>query len=167
MKIAGLTYLDGEYIPTMKSDSSLLNQRKPFFMPDGLGTITATESIAVRICRLGRNIQPKFALRYADAYALALDFRAEKLLRQGRWTEGAAFDCSLAVGQWTEPMLFPAEKLPQKPSIEEAIATISKIMTIRTGDIIYINTSLPKTVEQEQIYTLYINNEENLYCKIK
>ena len=173
VKIVGLTHNHNQaqnqdgFVVAMKSDSSLLNQRKPFFMPDSLGVITVTECVAARICRLGKNIQPKFAARYIDSYALALDFLAEEKLSESKWAEGFAFDNSLCVGTWVDAGDFPPDLLPVKPSIEDAVAAISRIMTIRTGDIIFIDTSVAREIKPEQVYTLYINNEENLYCKIK
>ena len=50
-----------------KADSAILNQGKPFFIPDHLGRIDYETEIVVRICRLGKNIPERFAHRYYDA----------------------------------------------------------------------------------------------------
>ena len=53
-------------------------------------------------------------------------------------------------------------------SPEEAIAQASKVMTIRQGDLIYIQAKqAPRRVEKEEIIRVEINGEEKLYCKIK
>ena len=39
-----------------KADSAILNQGKPFFIPDHLGRIDYETEVVVRICRLGKNI---------------------------------------------------------------------------------------------------------------
>ena len=53
-------------------------------------------------------------------------------------------------------------------SPEEAIAEASKVMTIRQGDLIYIQKrQAPRPVEKEEILRVEIDGEEKLYCKIK
>jgi len=167
MKIAGLTYYDGQYHAVMKSDSSLLNQRKPFFLPDWSHEISATPCIVARIGRMGRHIAPRFAERYYDSLALGLNFRAEDKLRAGEQTEALAFDEALAVGQWIVPADFPADLLPTTPTLAEGIARISTLMTVRTGDLIFIDTATPLPVEREHVFRFTVNDTENLYCKIK
>ena len=51
---------------------------------------------------------------------------------------------------------------------EEAIAEASKVMTIRQGDLIYIQAKqAPRIVHKEEIIRVEIDGEEKLYCKIK
>jgi 2-keto-4-pentenoate hydratase/2-oxohepta-3-ene-1,7-dioic acid hydratase in catechol pathway len=53
-------------------------------------------------------------------------------------------------------------------SPEEAISEASKVMTIRQGDLIYIQKKCaPRRVEKEDIIRKEIDGEEKLYCKIK
>jgi 2-keto-4-pentenoate hydratase/2-oxohepta-3-ene-1,7-dioic acid hydratase in catechol pathway len=53
-------------------------------------------------------------------------------------------------------------------SPEEAIAQASKLMTIRQGDLIYIQVKqAPRAVHKEEVIRKEINGEEKLYCKIK
>lgn len=40
-----------------KTDSALLKDRKPFFIPDDLGRIEYEGELVVRICRLGKSIR--------------------------------------------------------------------------------------------------------------
>jgi hypothetical protein len=167
MKIVGLTYFDGAYRLVMKSDSSILQGKQPFFLPEKNGEIVAVPCLAVRISRMGRHIEQRFASRYYDAICLALNFRADELMRRGRLTEALAFDQAFALGQWTEPNNTPDIKLPNPPSIAELIETISNVMTLRTGDILFADIDLPRKVQTGQEYTLYINGQENLYCRIK
>jgi 2-keto-4-pentenoate hydratase/2-oxohepta-3-ene-1,7-dioic acid hydratase in catechol pathway len=57
---------------------------------------------------------------------------------------------------------------PLTTTINEAISRVSKDMTIRQGDLIYITARrVPEPVEQEQIISKTINGEEILYCRIK
>lgn len=176
MKIVGLTYYEGDYRMVMKSDSSLLQGRQPFFLPDWSSLITVRTCVAWRVSHMGRHIEPRFAPRYCDGLALALNFRAEDKLQQGEWAEGMAFDQSFVLGGWLQPEQFDPGLLPTQPSMEEAVARISARMTLRTGDILFVDTGESQKVEREQKYTLYINIPaedgtlhpvENLNCKIK
>jgi 2-keto-4-pentenoate hydratase/2-oxohepta-3-ene-1,7-dioic acid hydratase in catechol pathway len=57
---------------------------------------------------------------------------------------------------------------PLTTTINEAISRVSKNMTIRQGDLIYITARrVPEPVEQEQIISKTINGEEILFCRIK
>ena len=160
----------------LKGDSCLLNGRKPFFVPDWTSEVGVTDCIILRVCRLGKEIAPKFADRYYDAIAPGADFiamdRVQELQAAGRpWTSALAFDYSLAIGEWisNDEMIATAllnDELIISP--EEAIAQASKVMTIRQGDLIYIQTKqAPQPVQKEQILRKEIDGEEKLYCKIK
>ena len=159
----------------LKGDSCLLNGRKPFFLPEGTHEIGATECVILRVSRLGKGIAPKFAARYYDAVAPGVDFIAMDLLHKAQaagkpWTQAIAFDYSLAIGEWndvqSDDVRSTKDSLVLSP--EEAIAEASKVMTIRQGDLIYIQRALaPRPVEKEEIIRMEIDGEEKLYCKIK
>lgn len=160
----------------LKGDSCLLNGRKPFFVPDWTSEVGVTDCIILRVCRLGKEIAPKFADRYYDAIAPGADFiamdRVQELQAAGRpWTSALAFDYSLAIGEWisNDEMIATAllnDELIISP--EEAIAQASKVMTIRQGDLIYIQVQqAPQPVQKEQILRKEIDGQEKLYCKIK
>ena len=172
MKIIGFVYHDGRSELLLKGDSCLLNGRKPLFMPEWTQELGVTECIILRVCRLGKEIAPKFARRYYDAVAPGADFIAMDKLREAQaqgapWTQAAAFDYSLAIGEWTETgegqdydtyLMTP----------EEAVAEASRVMTIRQGDLIYIQRKqAPRRVQKEEIIRQEIDGVEKLYCKIK
>lgn len=160
----------------LKGDSCLLNGRKPLFMPEWTKELGVTECMILRVSRLGKEIAPKFANRYYDAVAPGADFIALDLAREAQkagrpWTEALAFDYSLAIGEWMEayPQPLPIGKGEEwLLTPEEAIARASKVMTIRQGDLIYIQKKqAPRTVSKEEIIRIEIDGEEKLYCKIK
>ena len=63
-------------------------------------------------------------------------------------------------GQWT------MDDLVLSP--EEAISEASRVMTIRQGDLIYIQKRCaPRRVQKEDVIRTEIDGEEKLYCKIK
>ena len=88
-----------------KADSAILNQGKPFFIPDHLGRIDYETEVVVRICRLGKNIPERFAHRYYDALTVGIDFTARELQKKASeagqpWTICKGFDGSAAIGEW-------------------------------------------------------------------
>ena len=160
----------------LKGDSCLLNGRKPLFIPDWTKELGVTECMVLRVSRLGKEIAPKFANRYYDALAPGADFIAMNVLREAKaqgkpWTGALAFDYSLAIGEWINNDEMSATALLNDELIitpEEAIAEASKVMTIRQGDLIYIQVkSTPRKVEKEEIIRKELDGEERLYCKIK
>ena len=176
MKIIGFIYHESGVQMVLKGDSCLLNGRKPMFIPDGTSKLGVTECVILRVSRLGKEIAPKFASRYYDAVAPGADFIAMDLARKAQsegkpWTEAIAFDYSLAIGEWINNDEMSTTELLNDELIispEEAIARASKLMTIRQGDLIYIQKAdAPRKVEKEDIIRIEINGEEKLYCKIK
>ena len=143
-----------------KADSSLLNDRKPFFIPDELGTIEYEAEIVVRICRLGKSISERFASRYYDAVTVGIDFTARDLLRklsqQGLpWDMSKSFDGAAALGEWVSKDKFlDIQRLrfhldvngetkqegctsDMIYKVDEIISYISRFFTLKTGDLIY------------------------------
>ncbi len=172
MKIIGFVHRNGGTEMVLKGDSCLLNGRKPFFMPDWSQEIGVTPCMILRVSRLGKEIAPKFADRYYDAVAPGADFVALDMLREAEeagkpWTKALAFDYSLSIGEWImENGKWKMENYVLSP--EEAISEASKVMTIRQGDLIYIQAKqAPKPVQKEEVIRGEIDGEEKLYCKIK
>ena len=143
-----------------KADSSLLKDRKPFFIPDELGTIEYEAEIVVRICRLGKSISERFASRYYDAVTVGIDFTARDLLRklsqQGLpWDMSKSFDGAAALGEWVSKDKFlDIQRLrfhldvngetkqegctsDMIYKVDEIISYITRFFTLKTGDLIY------------------------------
>jgi 2-keto-4-pentenoate hydratase/2-oxohepta-3-ene-1,7-dioic acid hydratase in catechol pathway len=177
MKIIGFVnngeWANGEWEMVLKGDSCLLNGRKPMFMPDWTKELGVTECMILRVSRLGKEIAPKFANRYYDAVAPGLDFAALDLLREAQdagtpWTKAIGFDYSLAIGEFVEPSAFSFQLSDYVLTPEEAVAEASKVMTIRQGDLIYIQKKqAPRIAQKEEVFRVEIAGEEKLYCKIK
>lgn len=154
MKIVGYSYWDGQHHFTMKCDASLLSNRKPMFRPDWSSDIRATHCTVVRISRLGKCIEERFASRYYDAVAPGVDFIAMDHV-ESDYSRATAFDASLCVGEWTSAI--PSDE------INRAIARVSEIVTLRMGDLVYIDHPIePRQVQRDEII-----EQEGLYCKIK
>ena len=143
-----------------KADSSLLKDRKPFFIPDELGTIEYEAEIVVRVCRLGKSISERFASRYYDAVTVGFDFTARDLLRklsqQGLpWDMSKSFDGAAALGEWiSKDKFLDIQRLrfhldvngetkqegctsDMIYKVDEIISYISRFFTLKTGALIY------------------------------
>ena len=146
-----------------KADSSLLKDGKPFFVPDFMGRIDYETEVVVRICKLGKSIDEKFAHRYYDAVTLGIDFTArdlqKKLREEGQpWEIAKGFDGSAVIGEWIEKGKLPGVhalhfrmemngELRQEGctsdmlcSVDRLIAYISQYFTLKTGDLLFTGT---------------------------
>lgn len=147
----------------MKSDSSLLKDGKPFFIPDFSSEVHYETEIVVRIDRLGKNIAERFAHRYYNEVTVGIDFTARdlqnKLRAQGLpWEISKAFDNSAVIGTFIPlEQAGDVNRLPfhldingskvQKGntsnmlfSVDKIIAYVSRFFTLKIGDLIYTGT---------------------------
>lgn len=174
-----------------KADSSLLKDRKPFFIPDELGTIEYEAEIVVRVCRLGKSISERFASRYYDAVTVGIDFTARDLLRklsqQGLpWDMSKSFDGAAALGEWVSKDKFlDIQRLrfhldvngetkqegctsDMIYKVDEIISYISRFFTLKTGDLIYTGCPVSGTpVHINDHLEGYIEERKvlDLHCK--
>ena len=110
-EMEGALYKPEEPVVFLKADSSLLKDKKPFFLPEELGQVDYETELVVRICRLGKSIPQRFAHRYYDAVTCGIDFTARDLQRKCRekglpWTLCKGFDGAAVIGEWV-----PVEKV--------------------------------------------------------
>lgn len=148
----------------MKPETALLKDGKPFFLPHFSERIEHEAEVVVRICRVGKNIAPRFACRYYDAITVGIDFTARdlqvRLREQGApWEIAKAFDGSAALGTWIDKTSLPSldEGIPFSLQIngttvqsgntrdmiygiDDIIAYVSRFFTLKMGDIIYTGT---------------------------
>ena len=155
----GHTQENREPVIFMKPDSAILKDGKPFFVPDFSHEVHYETEVVVRICRLGKNIAPRFAHRYYDAVTVGIDFTARDLQRKFREAGNPGFDNSAAIGTFisleqaggdlqnldfhldidgcevqrgnTADMLF---------KIDDIIAYVSRFMTLKIGDLLFTGT---------------------------
>ena len=155
--------LPKEPVIFMKPDSALLKDSKPFFIPDFSKRVDYETELVVRICRLGKNIAPRFAHRYYDAVTVGIDFTArdlqQKLRAEGKpWEISKGFDNSAVIGDFGPVSRFKdvqnldfhldidGNKAQQGNTrdmifkIDELIAYISQFYTLKIGDLLYTGT---------------------------
>jgi acylpyruvate hydrolase len=147
----------------LKPDTALLRNNDPFFIPDFSQEIHYEVELIIKINRLGKTIQQKFAHRYFDTIGLGIDFTARDIQKQCitnglPWEPAKAFDYSAAISRFVpessiknpDSIVFHldinGEKVQLGNSSEmifgfsELISHVSKYMTLRTGDIFFTGT---------------------------
>ena len=165
MKIICFSKIEGVTQMVLKGDSSMLVNRKPFFIPDWSTDVRMTPCVVVRVSRLGKNISARFANRYYDSMALGANIFAADYVAQGDWVRGFAFDYSLPVGEFV-----PVEEKVEGLVIDMdmAVEMASKVMTLRQGDWIMIDRDMPsRKLQAEEVIREERDGKEVLYCKIK
>ena len=148
----------------MKPDSALLRNNEPFFIPDFSQDVHYECELIIRINRLGKNIESRFAGRYYDEVGLGVDFTARDLQNQLRekglpWEKAKAFDRSAVISS----EFISKKELPDGNAIQfqlkkngdvvqngnsslmlfpvdEIISQVSKYFTLKIGDLIYTGT---------------------------
>ena len=165
MKIICFSKIGDTIQMVLKGDSSLLVNRKPFFIPDWSTDVRMTPRVVLRVSRLGKNIGSRFANRYYDSMALGVNIIAADYVAQGDWVRGFAFDYSLPVGEFA-PIEQPIEGLVL--DINTAVEIASKVMTIRQGDLIVVDRDIAaRALLPEEVIREEKDGKEVLYCKIK
>ncbi len=147
----------------LKPDTSLIINNKPFFYPDFSSNIHHEVEIVLRINRLGRNIDQRFAHRYYDEVTAGIDFTARDLQDRCKekclpWEIAKAFDNSAPLGRFVKTggtgdpgnisiRLDINGKTVQKGnssqmifSFDQIISYISQFITLKIGDLIFTGT---------------------------
>ncbi|WP_410879672.1 fumarylacetoacetate hydrolase family protein [Myroides sp. DW712] len=147
----------------IKPDTALLSKEFPFVIPDFSQDIHYEAEVVVKINKVGKYIEPKFAHKYYDQLSIGIDFTARdlqsKLKEKGLpWEKAKAFDNSAFVGDFLPKTTVASMEeisfsLMQNGSVvqqattaqmiwkvDELIAEISKYFTLKTGDLIFTGT---------------------------
>ncbi|GGW81356.1 fumarylacetoacetate hydrolase family protein [Salegentibacter mishustinae] len=148
----------------LKPDTSILLKKQPFFIPDFSKEVHYEVEVLVKIKKVGKHIQEKFAHKYYDEIGLGIDFTArdlqQKLKEKGLpWEKAKAFDGAAVIGEkWLAKdsvadinmLNFSLKKngeTVQKSNtelmlwkIDELIAYVSQFFTLKIGDIIFTGT---------------------------
>lgn len=113
-----------------------------------------------------KHISEKFASRYYDSIAPAINIFAEDYRLSGDAIRTWAFDGSLPVGTFMSMNQYlPSDLIVD---IDTAISQVSQLMTIRQGDLIFIERKVSsRSLVREEVLSELVENEEVLYCKIK
>lgn len=149
----------------LKPDTALLRNNDPFYIPSFSREVHYECELVVRINRLAKCIDRRFARRCYDEVGLGIDFTARDLQRDAiarglPWEACKGFDHSAALSPEFLPLAglggdvqrlhFELEingEVRQRGdtsmmlhSVDEIISHVSQYMTLRIGDLIYTGT---------------------------
>lgn len=180
-----------EPVVFMKPDTALLRENEAFYHPDFSNDIHHEVEIVLKINKMGKNIEAKFAHKYYEEIGIGIDFTARdvqsKLKEKGLpWEKAKAFNDSAPISGFVSKSEFADLKnlnfhldingeTRQKGNtsmmlwdFNEIIAEISKYFTLKTGDLIFTGT--PAGVGKVNIgdkLTAFIEGKEMLSFDIK
>ncbi|MBI9041279.1 fumarylacetoacetate hydrolase family protein [Lutibacter sp.] len=175
----------------LKPDSAILAKNQPFFIPPFSNDIHYEVEVLVKINKVGKYIEEKFAHKYYDEIGLGIDFTARDLQNNLKdkglpWEKAKAFDGSAVIGEF-----FPKEELGnlldlnftlqkneeivQKGNskmmlwkVDELISYVSQFFTLKKGDVIFTGT--PEgvgKVSENDILIGTINGQKAFEIKVK
>jgi 2-keto-4-pentenoate hydratase/2-oxohepta-3-ene-1,7-dioic acid hydratase in catechol pathway len=174
----------------MKPDVALLKEGD-FYYPNFTKDLHFECEIVVKIDKVGKNIEEKFASKYYSEITLGIDFTARDLQSQCKekglpWEKAKAFDNSAPISsKWVKITELDFEKTEfifsqngevrqvgkttdMLFSIDQLITYVSQFVTLKTGDLIYTGTpSGVGPVAIGDVLTATLNGEKMFEFKVK
>ncbi len=147
----------------IKPDTAILQRRLPFYIPPFSNQIQHEVEVLVRINRIGKYIEEKFAHKYYQEIGLGIDFTARDLQKNLKekglpWEKAKAFDGSALIGSWYNKNNFSDlnqldfELVKNSETVQEGntsqmlwsidtlINEVSRFFTLKIGDVIFTGT---------------------------
>ncbi|MDC1221229.1 fumarylacetoacetate hydrolase family protein [Salibacteraceae bacterium] len=146
----------------LKPDTALLPKKNPFFIPDFTNDLHHELELVVRINRVGKSIEERFAHRYYNQITVGIDFTARDIQRNCKenglpWEKAKAFDDSAPIGDWMDVGDQDVQNLNIELkkngisvqsgntgdmlfTVDRLIEEVSKYFTLKIGDLIFTGT---------------------------
>ncbi len=180
-----------EPVVFLKPDSAILLKQHPFVIPEFSNDVHHEVEILVKINKVGKYIEPRFAHNYYDEIGLGIDFTARdlqnKLKEKGLpWEKSKAFDGSAVIGEFYQKNDFSSleninfelrnnNAVVQNGNtsymlwkIDELIAHVSQYFTLKKGDIIFTGTPEGvSAVKPNDILEGFIENKKSFRIQVK
>ena len=175
----------------IKPDTAILLKKQPFFIPDFSKDVHHEVEVLVKINRVGKHIDKKFAHKYYNEVGLGIDFTARDLQNALKekglpWEKAKSFDGAAVIGKWLPKSnfenidninfeLFNNETSVQTGNtsqmlwkIDELIEYVSKYFTLKIGDIIFTGTpsGVGKVIANDKL-TGYLEGNQLFSIKVK
>ncbi len=175
----------------MKPDTAVLKENAPFYHPSFSKAIDFEIEVILKINKIGKNIDVKFAHKYYDEIGIGIDFTARDLQDAQKekgmpWEIAKAFDNSCPISEFVPKASFEDiynlnfhltvnKETRQKSNtslmlwnFDEIIAEMSRYFTLKTGDIIYTGTPAGVgKINQGDLLECHIEGKKMLSCEIK
>jgi 2-keto-4-pentenoate hydratase/2-oxohepta-3-ene-1,7-dioic acid hydratase in catechol pathway len=181
-----------EPVVFLKPDTSILLHKQPFFIPPWSDDVHHEVEVVVKINRIGKHIDEKFAHKYYEEIGLGIDFTArdvqQKIKGKGLpWEKAKAFDGAAVISRDfinkedlpeldnLDFQLFKNGELQQDGNtshmlwkIDEIIAYVSQYFTLKIGDLIYTGTPAGVSkVQENDILKGVLHGKELFEIKVK
>ena len=167
----------------LKPDSAILPRKNPFFIPAFSDDVHYEVEMLVKINKVGKHIEAKFAHKYYDEIGLGIDFTARDVQQQCKekglpWEKAKAFDGSAVIGAFYPKEQFDLDNLKFQLlkndevvqngntnamlwKTDELIAYVSQYFTLKKGDVIFTGTpaGVGKVVENDQLTGIIDGNQ--------
>ena len=175
----------------LKPDTSIQPKGHPFFIPDFSNNIHYEVELIIRINKIGKHIEERFAYKYYNEIGLGIDFTArdiqEELKAKGLpWEKAKGFDGSAQISKifinksdldlnnisfyllQNGNEVQRGNSLEMIFSFEKIISYISRFYTLKIGDLIFTGTpSGVGNVEKGDNLVGYIEEKEMLRVVVK
>lgn len=181
-----------EPVVFLKPETALLLKKHPFFIPGYSNEVHHELELVIKINRLGKHIEPRFAHKYYSEVGLGIDFTARDVQTKCKelglpWEKAKAFDGSAAVskffsleslGKDIQNIDFHLDingKTVQQGNtnnmlfpVNEIISHVSKYFTLKTGDLIFTGTPAGVgPVKRNDLLELYLEGKRVFYFNVK
>jgi 2-keto-4-pentenoate hydratase/2-oxohepta-3-ene-1,7-dioic acid hydratase in catechol pathway len=175
----------------IKPDTALLPKRNPFVYPSFTKDLHYEVEIVLRINRIGKHIEEKFAHKYYNEIGVGVDFTARDVQQQCKekglpWEKAKAFDFSAPTSDFVPIKNFKDinqlnfelkvnDELKQKGNTKDMlfnfnqiVAYVSQFVTLKIGDYIYTGTPVgvgPININDK--ITCFMEGEKMLEFNVK
>ncbi len=180
-----------EPVVFLKPDSAVLLKQHPFVIPAFTDDVHHEIEIILKINKVGKYIDQKFAHKYYDEISVGIDFTARNLQNELKekglpWEKAKAFDGSALIGEFVPKTQFKSlqnldfelknnNKTVQKAStsqmiwnIDELVAHVSQYFTLKIGDIIFTGTPAGVAkVNPNDVLEGYLENQQLFKISVK
>ena len=147
----------------LKPDTAISPKGHPFFIPDFSNNVQHEVELVVRINRLGKHIEERFAHKYYKQIGLGIDFTARDIQQEVKekglpWEKAKGFDGSAVISRKyvdkkdlklddlnfslkkNETVVQSGNTQQMLFNIDQIIAYISQFYTLKIGDLIFTGT---------------------------
>ena len=175
----------------LKPETAIQPKGHPFFIPDFSKKIHYEIELVIRINKIGKHIEERFAYKYYNEIGIGIDFTARDIQEECKkkglpWEKAKGFDGSAQISKIfinkkdidLQNISFRLEKNNNKVqegnskhmifSFDKIISYISKFYTLKIGDLIYTGT--PKgvgSIKKGDQLKGYLNNSKLIQVQIK
>jgi len=145
-----------------KPDTSVLLHNRPFYYPSFSSDIHYEVEILLKVSKVGKNIDEKFASTYYDEIGIGIDFTARDIQQKAKekghpWTIAKGFNDSAPMSSFVPKSDYDLSKLEFSLrlngqnvqigntglmifSFDYIVSYLSKFFTLKKGDIIFTGT---------------------------